>query len=299
MIVSASRRTDIPAFFGDWFMERVHQGFFYRQNPFNPRQVKKISLLPGEVEAIVFWTKEVRPFLKHLSALNDCGFHYYFQYTLNDYPLWLEPLNRLEQRIDSFRQLSERVGPRRVNWRYDPIIFSNHTPVAYHVDRLGRLAEGLGPYTRRLTVSCLDFYAKVERRLQRVGRDRGVVFYDLKQGLEDRDELGRFLVQLATGHQLELVTCAEDWQLPGGMGTGGSCIDGRLIQALHGTPLTLSSDPGQRLQCRCSKAVDMGVYNTCRHLCLYCYAHQGEGAVRRQLARHRGNGPCLVEIPDR
>ena len=144
MIISASRRTDIPAFYADWFINRVREGSCEVPNPFNPRQVATISLKPEDVDSIVFWTRSPRPLFRHLRELDGRGFFYYFQYTLLDYPAVIDSHTPPAWRaLDTFRALADRIGPERVVWRYDPIVLSEITPPEYHLETFGRLAAAL------------------------------------------------------------------------------------------------------------------------------------------------------------
>jgi len=158
MIISASRRTDIPAFFSNWFMNRVREGYFYSVNPFNSNQITKVSLESPDVDAICFWTKNPRPLIKHLIELENLGLNYYFQFTLNPYGKEFEPgLPSLEKRIATFRALSGQIGQERVVWRYDPVILSNATPVEWHLERADFIASSLSGRTDRLVFSFCDF----------------------------------------------------------------------------------------------------------------------------------------------
>jgi len=133
MFIGASRRTDIPAFYSEWFMNKIEIGFCKTINPFNAKQIKTVSLKPKDVDAIVFWTKNPEPMLKYINKLENIGYRYYFQFTLNDYPKELEPkVPIVTERIATFKKLSEMIGKQRVIWRYDPIIFSNVTDLNYH-----------------------------------------------------------------------------------------------------------------------------------------------------------------------
>lgn len=289
-IISASRRTDIPAFFSDWFMERVNEGVTQVVNPFNPRQVKAQSLRPEDVEAIVFWSKDPRPLTARLDELDSRGYKYYFQFTLNDYsagsPSWqpagpwpdLEPgVPPLSERLDTFRLLSGNLGPDRVIWRYDPIAISPATPPEYHLERLERIAADLDGYTRRLTISFMDFYSKAVRRLSRFAP--GLVFKDIALP-EHRPELLEFarrIKDVADRHGFSVATCSEAVDLLEAGIPHGACIDGALIRSLVAGDIAtaapgLRKDKGQRPECLCAKSVDIGTYNTCRHGCAYCYA---------------------------
>jgi hypothetical protein len=158
MIISASRRTDIPAFYSDWFMNRVREGYFYRVNPFNSNQISGFSLKPEDVDAICFWTKNPRPLKQHLDELDERGLNYYFQFTLNPYDQTFEPhVPSLEERIATFQELAGHIGPQRVVWRYDPVILSSDTPVPWHQEQVEQIAAQLKSATRRMVFSFCDF----------------------------------------------------------------------------------------------------------------------------------------------
>ncbi|MDX1763808.1 MAG: DUF1848 domain-containing protein [bacterium] len=297
MIISASRRTDIPAHFGPWFMGRVEAGCFQSVNPFNPKQVSTWSLHPADVDAIVFWTKNPEPFLPCLDELDARGYNYYFLFTLNDYPNLFEPgLPPLEERIDTFLELSRRLGNRRVIWRYDPIVVSTMTPEAYHVERLAELASRLGESTTRLIISFLDFYGKVNKRLARLEARADVRFIDLKAEEQDeaRDRLCEAIGQIGGDAGLEVVSCAESLNMTRFGIRGGGCIDADLIRDLFGVHKTIKRDRGQRKACLCAKAVDMGVYNTCVTGCVYCYANLEGAVISETVGRHDPQGPGLI-----
>jgi hypothetical protein len=277
-IISASRRSDIPAFHADWFMERVREGWFERVNPLNPRQRSRVSLAPAEVAAIVFWSKNPRPLMPHLDELERRGYCVCFQYTLNPYDGILEPgLPPLAERIDTFRRLGERLGPERVFWRYDPIILSSVTPVDWHLEWLDRLCGEVAGGTARLTISFLDVYARVGKRLGRLERERGIVCRDLAAPGEtaERERLAAGLGGLGVAYGLKVVTCSEELDLTRfGIGQG-SCIDGEVIRGLRGEEGSFPRDRNQRSACRCAVSVDMGRYDSCGYGCLYCYARRG------------------------
>ena len=171
MIVSASRRTDIPAFYSEWFMKRVRAGFCTVPNPFNADQVSTVSLLPEDVDALVFWTRNPRPMLRHLNELDERGYDYIFQMTLLDYPRWLETNTPpAETAIATFGAVSEHVGPARIIWRYDPLVFTRTIDAGYHRQKFGELADALHGHTERVVISVVDDYAKTRHRLGRAGR---------------------------------------------------------------------------------------------------------------------------------
>lgn len=297
MIISASRRTDLPAFYGEWFANRIKAGYFYRINPYNPNQVKGFSLLPEDVDAFVFWTKNPRPFFKQLDLIEARGYHYLFHYTLNDYPSVFEPgVPSLSERIDAFKALSGRIGPQRVIWRYDPVILSSITPVEYHLQKLAALARELSGFTERLIISFLDFYGKVQKNLNRITASQGVQFGDW---LDDTNSelLAAFAAQvpaLAKENGMHTFTCSEAVDLQKYGILPGSCIDGALINEVFGLKRSWPKDPCQRKNCRCVISADMGVYDTCKFGCAYCYANTSINAVLKNDKNHFPDSPALI-----
>jgi hypothetical protein len=295
MIISASRRTDIPAFFGEWFMNRIRAGFFYRVNPFNAKQIKEVSLLPSDVDVIVFWSKNPQPFVKYLDELDDRGYRYYFQFTLNDYPYEIEGgLPAFAERLETFISLSRRIGAQRVIWRYDPIIITDMTPVDYHIDRYGKIAEYLKDSTSRSVISYMDLYGKVSTRWQRL--DFAESYRDITKS-EDKSELHRLvkaISQNAAEQGMEVFTCAEELNLDDYNIRHGSCIDQNLINDIFNLNLAYPKDKNQRETCLCATSVDVGMYSTCQHLCSYCYANRSEKEVGNNIKEHKVDSPMLV-----
>ncbi|MGE5604218.1 MAG: DUF1848 domain-containing protein [Bacteroidota bacterium] len=297
MIISASRRTDIPAFFGEWFSNRIKAGFFYRINPFNPNQVKGFSLLPEDVDAFVFWTKNPQPFFKQLDLIEEIGFNYLFHFTLNDYPPILEPgVPSVSQRLNAFKTLSDRIGPKRIVWRYDPVVLSSLTPVEYHLEKVAKLARELSGYTERLIISFLDFYGKVQKKLNQLSVSNGIRF---KDWLDDANLglLEKFAAQipvLTKANGIQTFTCSEAVELQQYGILPGSCIDGSLINELFGLKKQWKKDPFQRNNCRCAVSVDMGVYDTCKFGCAYCYANTNSKTALKNDQKHFPDSPALI-----
>lgn len=280
-------------------MSRIRAGWFSARNPFTPKQLRAYSLKPEDVDAIVFWTKNPVPLFPALETLDDCGYNYYFQYTLNDYPKCFEPgLPPLEDRIRAFQQLGSMLGGTRVVWRYDPVILSTLTPAGYHVDKVSYLASRLAGYTSRLTISFLDCYAKVQKRLEKIARANEFEFQDITKTQGDLAFLCNELVSIASLNGMELASCAERLPLEKFGVARGSCIDGALIQDLFGIAKPLRKDKGQRPECLCVTSVDMGVYNTCRHQCVYCYANFSEKTIFANLRKHDASSPYLIGTHD-
>ena len=297
MIISASRRTDIPAFYSDWFLKRVREGYFYRVNPFNSNQVSGFSLQPEDVDAICFWTKNPAPLLKHLDELDERGLNYYFQFTLNPYGRQFEPqVPPLEERIATFRELAGRIGPERVIWRYDPVILTSVTPVSWHLEQAERIASQLTEATCRLVFSFYDFYGKGQGRLNQALRYSGIILNDITLPEQSRelDILVRGFKSIATRHNLRIFSCREEIDLSAIGIEQGACIDGALIQELFGgTPATIK-DKNQRQACRCVESVDMGIYNTCHFRCSYCYANFNEATIESNCRKHFPDSPSLL-----
>jgi hypothetical protein len=306
VIISASRRTDIPAFYQVWLMRRIEQGFCLVPNPFRPSQVSRISLLPEHVTAFVFWSKNPKPMVPSLTRLDRLGYPYYFLFTLNDYPAELEPhLPLLVERINTFLEISGQVGPHRIIWRYDPIVLSTITTASYHQIRFERLCRAMSGHTARVIVSALDFYRKTARRLEQL-RDRGIIF---ERTSAKEIETARLLLQLseiAASYRIELQSCAEEPELAINGVKPGACIDPSLIDYLASlrrshsqveATLTRASeykkDNGQRAQCLCVESKDIGAFDTCLHGCRYCYATNSDSVARRRFATHDPSSPTL------
>ncbi|MGE5653376.1 MAG: DUF1848 domain-containing protein [Bacillota bacterium] len=302
MIITASRRTDLPAFFGQWFMQRISEGYFYSTNPFNPKQVRRVSLSSTDVETIVFVSKNPQPFLHHLDELDQRGYHYYFQFTLNDYPTPIEPgVPAVEDRLETFKALSERIGPRRNIWRYDPIMLSSATPPSYHLERVERLASELQGSTTRLVVSFFDLYRKAEPRLKAMAAKHGITAIDSLAEPSTCLELAGGIRQIADRYGIEIVSCAEVIDLRQVGIKHGACIDAQLIKELSGVNCSTAKDRSQRPECGCAHAIDVGFYNTCRFGCVYCYANSSDRMIDRNLSLHSPDSPSMVghpQVPD-
>ena len=297
MIISASRRTDIPAFYTDWFMNRIREGYFHRVNPFNSNQVSGFSLKPEDVDAICFWTKNPRPLMKHLDELDGLGLNYYFQFTLNPYDKSFEPVvPPLQERIATMTELAERIGPERVVWRYDPVILSSITPVSWHLEQAELIARQLKYATRRLVFSFYDFYGKGQGRLNKALEGTGIKLEDItspehKDALE---QIAQGFKEITDRYGLQIFSCSEDIDLAAIGIEHGACIDGKLIGDLFKTTSTTIKDKNQRQTCGCVESVDMGMYNTCHFRCAYCYANFNEGMIESNCRKHYPDSPSLL-----
>lgn len=291
-IISASRRTDIPAFYADWFVNRIRAGYCTVPNPFNPNQVARISLEPQDVDVIVFWTRNPRPLMRHLAELDARGYRYYFQHTLLDNPRPIEPHTpTLDASLATFRELAGRVGPERVIWRYDPIVWSNITGLEFHRQAYERIARALRGYTRRSVISLLDIYRKAEKRLGALA-GQGIELAAPDQ--DDVEKLMRTLVEIAAANDIEITSCAEQIDLrPYGV-RPGKCVDDEYIRRVFGLDVTHDKDPSQRAACGCVVSRDIGMYNSCLFGCAYCYATSGLAQATANHAQHQPDSPSLI-----
>ncbi len=291
MIISASRRTDIPAFYSEWFMNRIRAGYCLVTNPFKQSQVTRVSLEPEDVDAIVFSTRNPAPLIPHLPELDSRGFRYYFLYTITGYPKVLEPrVPPQEQAVRTFRELSKMIGPERVIWRYDPILITSISGFDYHPRCFEELAAQLEGATMAAKVSLADSYRAARMRLGRLAR--AGITYDLHP--ERSSEFPAMMVALvesAARHGIRVESCAEEVDLrPYGI-QPGKCIDDGLIERVFGVSVPPAKDSGQRKTCKCAVSKDIGAYDTCPHGCLYCYA---TGFGHGKTAQHDPHSETLA-----
>ena len=285
MILSVSRRTDIPAFYSEWFFNRIKEGFVYVRNPLNVHLVSQISLDPKLIDCIVFWSKNPKPMLHRLSELEK--YMYYFQYTINPYDTSIESrVPKKHNVIDTFRELSETIGPKRVIWRYDPVLFTSTMDMNYHVQYFEEIAKRLEGFTDTCIISFVDLYKKTQRNL------KGTTARELS--FPEIINLATQLVIIAHKHGMKIQTCAEEIALEKYGIVHGKCIDNVLIEDLLGMKLVVSKDKNQREECGCVQSIDIGEYNTCLHGCKYCYANFDNVAVEKKRLFHDPNSPLLI-----
>lgn len=285
MIVSVSRRTDIPAFYSDWFFNRLKDGFVYVVNPMNLKQVSKIQLTPETVDCFVFWTKNAKPMLKRLDELKD--YNYYFQYTITGYQSDVEKgvLNK-KQVINSFKELSEKIGKEKVILRYDPIFLSKKYSIDYHCEAFDRLCSQLCGYTERCVISFIDLYKKTERNTKALDI--------IPITMDSITEISKRFSLIANKYNISIETCSEGYDLSKFGIKKGKCIDDDIISKVTGYEVNVKKDDTQRDVCGCVKSIDIGQYNTCKHHCLYCYANFNYGQVESNSKMHDKNYPLLI-----
>lgn len=286
MILSVSRRTDIPAFFPRWFLRRLREGFVLARNPMNHSQVSRIPLSPETIDCIVFWTKDPAPLLPYLDEIG-ARFPFYFQFTLNAYGRDAEPnVPPLAERLKTLRALSGKIGRERIVWRYDPVLLSPKYDEAWHIKSFGRLAREIAPYAERCVFSFLDFYPKIAKGLRAV---QGRVCEETEM-----NALAEAFGRAARENGLPIAACAEAGDYSAWGVERSRCIDPELIGRLTGREIRAAKDRNQRPECGCAESVDVGAYNTCRHGCRYCYANFSAESTAARVARHDESSPLLV-----
>lgn len=286
MIISASRRTDIPAFFSEWFLRRLQAGFVLTRNPMNHRQVSRIALNPDVVDCIVFWTKNPAPMLGQLERLRDYPF--YFLYTVNPYGRDIETnLPDLTQRLDTFKRLADKIGPERVVWRYSPVLFNHKYTLDFHLRKCGEIVNNLQGYTEKCVMGFMDFYLKVKAGARALG------LYEIAFMEKQRVAEALSGVILNAGIKVDMDICKDGAQiLPPGV-KPASCIDAALIERIVGYNLQVKKDPGQPDTCNCAASVEIGAYSTCANGCRYCYANSGALVEPKRLDRYDVDAPML------
>src|ERR1039457_7151836 len=279
-MISTSRRTDIPAFYTPWLMNRIHAGFCYYPNPMYPATFYRESLRKVDVLGFVFWTRHPAALIPYLPELDKAGFSYYFQYTVIGYPQTIDPRSpSLNTSIKTFLALSDVIGPDRVVWRYDPIILNNEITADWHFSNFRRIADAIGSATSKLVVSVIDPYLKTQRR---IGNSDNGVSYDPAAyiGLLNR------IVAEASSRYLSVESCAEAAvDIPEIL--HGSCVDARLLNRLKGRPAPLKPKlHKQREGCLCHQSIDIGVNNSCGFGCRYCYATTNHDRALEMVTSH-------------
>ncbi len=285
MILSASRRTDIPCFYSDWFFNRIKEGVVYVKNPMNPKQVSEILLTPKLVDCIIFWTKNPAPMLNRLDELKD--YTYCYQFTLTGYGKDLEPNlpNKKEIMIPIFQKLSTQIGKEKMVWRYDPIIVTNRYTISYHMKAFEQIAQSLKGYTDKVIISFLDWYVKMKRNMQ------DIQVHEITQ--HDIEHLASHFAAIARDNNLTIETCAEKIDLtPYGI-KHGSCIGKQWLERVLKCELKGLKDKNQRKECGCMESIEIGSYHTCINGCKYCYANDSFQKAVTNYINYNPNSPIL------
>jgi hypothetical protein len=288
MILSVSRRTDIPAYYSDWFINRLKAGFVYIRNPMNNAQISKVALNTDVVDCIVFWSKNPEPLLAKLDIIDNMGYKYYLQFTITPYNKDIETaLVNKRQIVDTFIRLSSKIGKQKVIWRYDPVIINDQFPVEYHIDSFCKLANKLSGYTDECIISFADRYRKI---------DKHNIVRDITE--TEMNKIAEGFSEIAAQRGMTIKTCAEKIDLSEYNIQHASCIDRDKIESIINAPLKdkVKRD-GQRKDCGCIECIDIGAYNTCKNGCLYCYATFNRELTEKNCKMPDPDSPLLIGLP--
>lgn len=282
-IISVSRRTDIPAFYSEWFMNRIRAGYVRWENPFS-KAVYNVSLQPEDVMALVFWSKNYIPLLPHLDELDARSYRMLFHFTINGLPQVFEPrVPDAAKLVECAHALSDRYGADAVLWRYDPVLISSISDRDYHLRRFKELCGALEGAVKRCYFSFTVFHSKVQRNTSLLRKEKGIVCHDLP--LADRIEIAHALVDIASNHGIEMFSCCGDY-LVGGKIKKAHCTDAELLYKLYPEKIGRLDTLPTREGCGCCECTDIGAYDTCPHGCVYCYANTEPQIALNNYKRH-------------
>lgn len=284
MILSVSKRTDIPRFYSDWLFNRIKEGFVLVRNPFNYNQISKVVITTDVVDCIVFWTKDPGPMMDKLNLIKD--YNYYFQFTITPYDKSIE-LNMREKKdiIKTFIELSNEIGKERIIWRYDPILINDKYTLDYHKKLFNRMCQLISPYTNKCIISFLDGYKKISKNVAE-NNIRCLTDDEMKQ-------FGREFSSIAKKYNLKIETCAEGIDLSDYGIEHGSCIDKKMIEQVIGCELNKLNKSKERENCGCYQSIDIGQYDTCVNNCIYCYATRNYELAMSRFRAHDDKSPIL------
>ena len=283
MIINTGQRTDIPAFYSDWFANRLKEGFVCVRNPYNQNQVSRYRLSPDVVDVIGFCTKNPAPMFKYMDLLKDYGQYWYV--TITPYGRDMEPnVPDKHKLIEDFKTLSDIVGVNSIGWRFDPIFISDRYTQEYHIHAFEQIATALHGYTKTVVISFIDLYPKVKRN-----------FPEAKEvQKEQRLILGQKMIQIASENGMTVKPCAEGDELAEYGADCGGCMRISDYEKAIGQKLDAPKIKGARAECACYLSCDIGAYNTCKHLCKYCYANAQPDIVLAQSRLHDPKSPFLI-----
>ena len=283
MIINTGQRTDIPAFYSEWFANRLKEGFVCVRNPYDPNQVSRYRLDPSVVDVIGFCTKNPMPMFPYMDLLK--GYGQYWFVTITPYGRDIEPNVPDKHRLlNDFRRLSDMVGIDSVGWRYDPIFISDRYTADYHLRAFEQMADALDGYTKTAVISFIDLYPKVRRN-----------FPEAREvSKEQRLMLGREIIRIASGHGMTVKPCAEGDELAAYGADCRGCMRIGDYEKAIGKRLRAPKKKGARAECACYLSCDIGAYNTCRHMCRYCYANADPSAVMERSMQHDPDSPFLI-----
>lgn len=294
MIISASYKTDIPTFYGEWFMNRLRAGHCKMMNPYN-RRIIRVSLCRDAVQGVVFWTKNIGPFLHHLKEVKERGYPFVVQHTINGYPRTLEQaVVDSVKAVEHFQYVAETFGPRVCVWRYDTIVNSSITPREFHIASFSRIAAELAGATDEVVISFAHLYRKTLRNMNEAAKENGFTWSDPEDAW--KQSLASELAEISNSHGIRLTVCSQ----PQFVGVGcyeARCIDADRLTDVIGSPVKACLK-GNRKECGCFESRDIGEYDTCPHGCVYCYAVQNREIALTRYKQHDPFAESLFPFPD-
>lgn len=283
MIINTGCRTDIPAFYSKWLINRIEEGYVLVRNPYNSSQVTRYNLNPDVVDCIEFCTKNPKPMLKYLDKIDK--YRQYWFVTITPYGKNIEPnVPRKEEVIESFKKLSKHVGINSISWRYDPIFIGEGFDVEKHIYEFQKMSSELKGYTNSCTISFLDLYEKVKRNAK-----------GLKPPTREEEiKIAKAFSRIGKENDMVIHGCCEnDFLIEYGIDCDG-CMSQKILEKSIGSKIKLPSGRTIRKQCNCILGNDIGAYDTCMHLCKYCYANTDAMLVKENVKKHDDNSPFLI-----
>jgi len=281
-VISVSRRTDVPAFYGEWFMGRVREGFAGVVHPFGGQRYL-VSLKPEDVTCFVFWSKDFTPFVGHLETLDRLGYKFYFNYTLTGAPPAFESHVDKAAALRTLKHLSRRYSPTHINWRFDPLVLSSLSDEEFYRREFMRLVQELEGLVERCYFSFVMPYRKVDRNFRELERTTGIRLAKCDE--QRRIDLAHQLAEVARSHGIAMYSCCGEYLVGDGI-LKAHCIDGALIERLFYPQGLAWSEKPTRSGCGCAESIDIGTYDTCPHGCVYCYANANKAVARRTFESH-------------
>lgn len=288
MILNTGQRTDIPAFFSEWFVNRVNEGFVLVRNPYNPSAVTRYEIRPDLVDLIGFCTKNPLPLLPFVEELDKRGYGQYWQVTITPYGRDIEPgVSDKREIVAAFQKLSALVGKDRIVWRYDPIFLDQKYTADAHLKAFETMSRALSGWTDWCVISFIDLFPKVKKNFPEA------------RPLDEQDQiaLGKDLIEIAAANKIAIRTCGEGNFLAQYGADCGGCMTPAIYERAVGQPLNFPRFTPSRSECACYLSCDIGAYSTCRHFCRYCYANSDWRAVKKNAARHDPRSPFLLGGP--
>lgn len=283
MIINTGSRTDIPAYYSEWFYNRIKEGYVLTRNPYYPEQITKYRLSSNVVDAIVFCTKNPEPMLDRLNEIS--AFNQLWFVTITPYEKEIEPdVPKVEQVINSFQRVSDIVGRHCCGWRYDPIFISDKYTVGFHISQFEKMAKALSGYTNQCVVSFIDLYEKTKRNFPQVK--------EVKKS--EQEFLIKEFVNIGNKYHIKIRTCCENPELEKLGADVSGCMTQQVLENAIGYRMKVPNRSPARVECNCMLGNDIGMYNTCGHGCLYCYANYDKKVVEQNMKQHNPKSPLLI-----